>query len=86
MFDSDEGPKDWEEIPEEHAPESLQRKWIEEDLKPKPPAVCPACGKEVPPDSLTCLFCGAQIYGTEPDIFHRLMCRLKKFFTKKFNP
>lgn len=56
MLNDDEGPRDWE-IEDEEPPESLKRKWEEEEASEKKSAVCPSCKKETPAENLTCIFC-----------------------------
>jgi hypothetical protein len=59
---ADEEPKDWDPEKEENPPENLKRKWIEREYFGKDEvAKCEACGKFVPADTLTCLFCGGSI-------------------------
>jgi hypothetical protein len=60
MFGDDEGPKDWE-IEDEEPPESLRRKWDEEEIQEKKPVVCPSCKKETPVENLACIFCGTEL-------------------------
>ncbi len=52
--------EDWQ-FEEENPPDKLQKKWDREEIIPPAPMVCPSCGKQVPGDSLTCLFCDAQV-------------------------
>jgi len=56
----DEGPKDWE-IEDEEPPESLRRKWEEEEGAEKKRIVCPSCKKETPSENLACIFCGTYL-------------------------
>ena len=78
MFDDEEEPKDWE-IEDENPPEKLRRKWIEDDLSPKEAVDCPACKKKLPRESLTCLFCGAQVY-QDSGLLGKLLHWFKKIF------
>lgn len=50
------------EMEDEDPPENLKRKWIEREYFGKKTASCPSCGKIVPSEGLTCLFCGAEIF------------------------
>ena len=49
---------DEEEIP----PDKLQNKWFKDELSFKETVCCRSCGKELPRDTLTCLFCGARVF------------------------
>ena len=63
MNSEQEKNEEWEEEREEEdAPENLKRKWIERDYFGKETVECPACKKFVPASSVTCLFCGAQVF------------------------
>ena len=72
--------QEYEEIPEEEAPEQLKRKWIVEGLCPQKPILCPGCAKEIPFDSLTCLFCGAAIYHEKAGLLTRMLRGFKSLF------
>ena len=60
MLDNEEGPKDWE-IKDEEPPESLKRKWDQEEASNPETVICSACRKETPAENLTCVFCGGAI-------------------------
>ena len=47
---------------EEQEPESLRKKWDEEDLRGLAPQKCEACGHDVAGDSFFCLFCGERVF------------------------
>ena len=57
----DQDPKDWE-VNDETPPEKLRRKWEKEDRAERRAIPCRRCKKLVPEDSLTCLFCGAEVF------------------------
>ena len=62
MFE-DNDPKDWEELPEEEVPEKLERKWGRESASSfQEPLICPSCKKDLPRDSVVCLFCGTRVF------------------------
>ena len=56
-----EEPEDWDPDREETPPENLKRKWIEREYFGKETQRCPTCGKYVPAESLTCMFCGGGV-------------------------
>ena len=61
MLETQEGPEepeDGEELP----PGKLQDKWFREELSFKETVTCAACGKELPRETLACLFCGARVF------------------------
>ncbi|MFA6599477.1 MAG: hypothetical protein WC352_06545 [Candidatus Omnitrophota bacterium] len=60
-MNSDEEPKDWE-IREEEVPEKLQARWDREEAGGKGSVCCPACGREVPGDTFSCLYCGERVF------------------------
>ena len=76
--DDSNDPEDWDEIKDEDAPENLRRKWVVEEHFHKQPVPCPSCGKQVPADSLTCLFCGAVV--CESGLLGKIIVWLKKLF------
>lgn len=47
---------------EEQEPESLRKKWEEEDSRELLPQKCGTCGQDVPGDSFFCLFCGERVF------------------------
>lgn len=57
----DEELKDWE-MEDEKPPEKLRHKWDQEDLRGRKAIECSRCKKHVPEDSLTCIFCGAEVF------------------------
>ena len=61
MFNEDNEPKDWE-AEDENPPENLKRKWVEREYFGKKMVVCPSCHKPASSDSVSCPFCGAQIF------------------------
>ena len=61
MLDDEDEPKDWE-IEEEVPSKSLENKWFKESLSFKETVTCPSCQKELPRETLTCLFCGAKVF------------------------
>jgi hypothetical protein len=60
MFESDEGPKDWE-VKDEEPPEALKKKWERDEEPARGTVVCPVCKKETPAGGLTCIFCSAML-------------------------
>ena len=74
----EDDPESWEEK-EEVPPGKLQDKWFREELSFKETVSCPACGKELPRETVTCLFCGAQVfYDSGP--LGKIIKWLKKLF------
>ena len=61
MFDENDELKDWE-VEDENPHENLARKWVEREYFDKKTVDCPYCRKAVPSDSVSCLYCGAQIF------------------------
>lgn len=78
MIEGDEDPGDWENA-EETPPGKLQDKWFREELSFKETVPCPACGKALPRETLTCLFCGAQVFQDSG-----LLGKLLKWFKNLF--
>jgi len=54
----DEDPKPWE-IRDEEPPETLRRKWEQEETTGPKTVLCPSCHKETPAENLICIFCHA---------------------------
>lgn len=80
MLGDDEGPKDWE-IQDEEPPESLRRKWDEEETQEKKPVICPSCKKETSSSNLTCIFCGTTLLQDSCPI-HGFLTWMKRLFRK----
>ena len=68
-----------DENEEEIPPGRLQDKWFRRELSFKETVECPACKKELPRDTVTCLFCGARVF-YDSGLLGRLMKWLKKLF------
>ncbi len=79
MFEDDKEPKDWE-IEEEVPSKQLERKWTQEDWEGQPPVICSVCKKEVRGDSLTCIFCGAEVYQGKSGFLIKFLAWIKKIF------
>jgi len=79
MTFSDDEPKDWE-IEEEKPSEKLRYKWAQEDWEGQQPVVCWACKQTVPADSLTCLFCGAEVPAGKSGVLIQFLSWIKKLF------
>lgn len=77
-FSNDE-PKDWE-IEEEKPSEKLRHKWAQEDWEGQQSVVCFSCKQTVPADSLTCLFCGAEILAGKSGVLIQFFSWIKKLF------
>lgn len=77
-MEDEEGPGDWEEA-EEVPPERLKEKWFREELSFKETVTCPACQKELPRESLSCLFCGAQVFQNSGPL-GKLLKWFRRFF------
>ena len=72
----DEPDENEEEVP----PDRLRDKWFREELSFKETVECPACKKELPRDTITCLYCGAQVfYDSGP--LGRLLKWIKRIFS-----
>ncbi len=61
MFENDDELKDWE-VKDEVPPKRLEDKWFKESLSFKETVACPSCKKELPRESMTCVFCGADVF------------------------
>lgn len=70
--------KEWEGE-EEMPPGRLKDKWFREELSFKETVICPACGKELPRETVTCLFCGAQVF-YDSGLLGKIIEALKKLF------
>lgn len=59
-------PDDFEDIPDEEIPESLQKKWDNEDFESemleKKFVYCPQCKKRTPAKVFSCLYCGTRVF------------------------
>ena len=79
MFQSDDEPKDWE-IEEEKPSEKLKHKWAQEDWEGQPPVHCPRCKESIPAATLTCIFCGAEVYAGKSGFLLNFLSAIKKMF------
>ncbi len=78
MLEEEEAPGD-DDPEEEIPPGKLQDKWFREELSFKETVTCPACGKELPRQTLTCLFCGARVF-EHSGLLGSLLAWFKKIF------
>ena len=60
-LEGDDESKDWE-IEEEVPSKNLENKWFKESLSFKETVTCSSCQKELPRETLACLFCGAKVF------------------------
>lgn len=79
MPNEDGEPKDWDAAEEETPQENLKRKWVEREYFGKKTVDCPSCRKEVPAESLSCLFCGARIFH-DSGLLGKILKWVKKIF------
>lgn len=78
----DEEREDWEQDPEQEEevpPDKLRDKWFRDELSFKETVACPACKKELPRETLTCLFCGAKVF-YDSGLLGRFAKWIKKLF------
>ncbi len=58
----DEDEMDFLPVPEEVPPENLRKKWEKEEFAGKETVQCRHCGKWVPKENMTCLYCREKIF------------------------
>ncbi len=83
MMNEEDELKDWEIQREEDPPEELKRKWIVDEMKERVSLTCQACQQPVPPDAVSCHFCGASIHRTDVGFLSKMACWVKKLFGGK---
>ena len=48
--------------PDEEEPESLRKKWEDEESRPRRDIECRHCGQPIEENSFSCLYCGERIF------------------------